>query len=470
MVHLASDFFKPFCFVPKSRFKDKRAQAPMPGRPTHVVDPGGCTAGGLSPALSSGRSLMSVYFKNRRKLEQRERGLWGCHLVAFAEWLQVKRYAQWSIRRKLQVAADFNQWLQRKKIRAHQIAPGHTSGYLLLRRRAGLRDGHSVTSALHQYLELLCERGVITKPPSRSSPAPIEKLLIKYDLYLEKERALALATRICYRPYVRDFLLDAFGRGRIALSLLRAINVLTFVRRHAPQLKGKRVQLMTAALRSFLRFARYRGMMSRDLASCVPTVACRALSTVPKALPQRQVRQVLSACNRKTTTGKRDYAILLLLARLGLRSGEVARLTLDDVDWETGGVKVHGKAGRIDQLPLPTDVGTAIVTYLKARKPPGSATRRLFLYAHAPFTGFRNQKAVGAVVGRALAKAGIAPARKSAHQFRHALASELLRQGRSLAEIGEVLRHRNSETTAIYAKVDIQSLRSLALPWPGGGR
>ena len=183
-----------------------------------------------------------------------------------------------------------------------------------------------------------------------------------------------------------------------------------------------------------------------------------------------QVQQVLSACNRKTATGKRDYAILLLLARLGLRSGEVARLTLEDVDWEAGCVTVHGKAGRVDQLPLPADVGTAIVAYLKSRKPPASATRRLFLYAKAPFTGFKNQKAIGTVVGRALSKAGIAPARNSAHQFRHALASELLRQGRSLAEIGEVLRHRNPETTAIYAKVDLQSLRLLALPWPGGRR
>ena len=413
---------------------------------------------------------MSLYFKNRPKVEQVEKGPLAPCLVAFAEWLQVNGYAQWSIRRKLQVAADFNQWLQRKKIRVHQLAPGHVCSYLLFRRRAGLRASHSVAPALHQILELLCERGIITKPRPRSSPVPVEKLLIKYDLYLEKERALALATRICYRPYVREFLLDAFGHSRIAVSVLRAIDVLTFVRRHAPQLKGKRVQLMTAALRSFLRFARYRGMISRDLALCVPTVACRALSTVPKALPQMQVQQVLSACNRKTATGKRDYAILLLLARLGLRSGEVARLTLEDVDWEAGCVTVHGKAGRVDQLPLPADVGTAIVAYLKSRKPPASATRRLFLYAKAPFTGFKNQKAIGTVVGRALSKAGIAPARNSAHQFRHALASELLRQGRSLAEIGEVLRHRNPETTAIYAKVDLQSLRLLALPWPGGRR
>ena len=245
---------------------------------------------------------------------------------------------------------------------------------------------------------------------------------------------------------------------------------LTFVQRNAGRLRGKRVHLVTAALRSFLQFARYRGQITLDLAACVPTVASWSLSTLPKSLPPAQVEQVLACCNQQSPLGKRDYAILLLLARLGLRAGEVARLTLEDLDWESGCITVHGKMGRVDQLPLPTDVGTAIAAYLKDGRPHQSGTRRLFLRFAAPLCGFAGQKAVGSVVKRALAKAGIDSPRKGAHQFRHTLASELLRKGHSLSEIGEILRHRSPDTTAIYAKVDLRSLRSLALRWPGGER
>jgi integrase/recombinase XerD len=178
----------------------------------------------------------------------------------------------------------------------------------------------------------------------------------------------------------------------------------------------------------------------------------------------------LAHCNQKTALGRRDYAILLLLARLGLRAGEVACLTLEDLDWETGHITIRGKLDRVDQLPLPAEVGKAIVAYLKDGRPQGSSNRRLFLRAKAPVTGFKNQNAVGSVVKHALAKAGIDSPRKGAHQFRHTLAAEMLRQGHSLREIGEILRHRSPQTTAIYAKVDLRSLRSLALPWPGGGR
>jgi site-specific recombinase XerD len=315
-------------------------------------------------------------------------------------------------------------------------------------------------------LELLRQRRVTTEHVPKPITTPSQRWVEAYDYYLQKERSLALATRINYRPFVRQFLIGRFGRGRVNLAALRAADVIQFVQRTAGGLKGKRVLLMTTALRSFLHFARYRGAITLDLAACVPSVASWSLSGLPKAMPPAHVEAVLTrGCNRSTASGRRDYAILLLLARLGLRGGEVCHLTLDDMDWPNS-----GKGDRVAQLPLPADVGEAIAAYLKEGRPPGSASRRLFLRVRAPLVGFKGQGSVGSVVKHALHRGKIDTPRKGAHQFRHTLASTMLRQGSSLSEIGELLRHRSPETTAIYAKVDLHSLRSLALPWPGGRR
>jgi len=181
------------------------------------------------------------------------------------------------------------------------------------------------------------------------------------------------------------------------------------------------------------------------------------------------VKQVLQHCDRQTTVGRRDYAILLLLARLGLRSCEVAGLNLENIDWKNGVFSVLGKGGRSSQLPLPADVGKAIAAYLKHGRARSSSRRRVFLRARAPAVEFTSM-AVRDVVKRALARAGIDSPRKGAHQLRHALATGMLKRGASLSEIGELLRHQNPDTTRIYAKVDLIALRALAMPWPGGGR
>jgi integrase len=226
---------------------------------------------------------------------------------------------------------------------------------------------------------------------------------------------------------------------------------------------------MTTALRSFLRFARYRGDLHNDLAACVPVAANWSQSTIPRALPPAQTERVLAACDRRTAVGRRDYAILLLLARLGLRGGEVTTLTLEDLDWQGGLITVRGKGGRDSQLPLPRDVGEALAAYLRKGRP--RTTRRwVFLRARAPVRGFRGTSAICCVVRHALARAGVDSSRKGAHQLRHGLACQMLRKGASLAEIGEVLRHQSPQTTALYAKVDFTSLATLALPWPGGER
>jgi len=214
----------------------------------------------------------------------------------------------------------------------------------------------------------------------------------------------------------------------------------------------------------------YKQLVKIDLSHAVPKVAFWSFSTLPKFLSTEQVRQVLRHCERTTPLGRRDYAILLLLARLGLRAGEVTRLNLEDIDWENSRITVLGKGQRRTQFPLPADAGKAIASYLHHGRP-RCASRRVFIRALAPFRGFSQGNIVSGIVKDNLARAGVVvPGRKGAHLLRHSLATDMLRKGASLDEIGEVLRHKCRDTTAIYAKVDFESLRALALPWPGGGK
>jgi site-specific recombinase XerD len=286
---------------------------------------------------------------------------------------------------------------------------------------------------------------------------------------LRQERALANATIPNYLRFIHSFLSNRFGNRRVVLERLHPQDIVRFVQHEAPRLHLKRAKLLTTALRSFLRFARYRGDINLDLAAAVPTVANWSMTTIPRAIPPDQIRQLLASINRRTAIGRRDYAILLLLARLGLRSSEVVLLELDDIDWQAGRFSVRGKGGRRTELPLPNDVGKAIAEYLRYGRPP-SASRRVFLRGKAPIRGFLGQSAVSSLVRNSLKRAGIQAPTNGAHQFRHALATEMLRHGASLTEIGEVLGHRSPETTKIYAKVDLDALRMLALPWPGGVR
>jgi site-specific recombinase XerD len=225
---------------------------------------------------------------------------------------------------------------------------------------------------------------------------------------------------------------------------------------------------MTTAFRSFFRFLFRRGELRADLAASVPTVANWRLSTVPKYLTPQEVERVLKACDRRTTVGRRDYAILLLLARLGLRAGEVVDLQLEDINWRAGEILVRGKGLLHDRMPLPADVGEALACYLR-RDRPRCQTRRLFVCTKAPRRGFAHPSTLSTIVHRALARADLHPPLQGAHLLRHSLATSMLRSGATMGEIAEILRHRTLQTTEIYAKVDFQGLRSLAHPWPMGG-
>jgi site-specific recombinase XerD len=294
-------------------------------------------------------------------------------------------------------------------------------------------------------------------------------VVLEFGRYLVEERALSQASLDNSLPFVRGFLAHRFGAGRVVLGDLRAPDVTRFLLRKVHSVGPARARLMVGALRSFFRFLRWRGDIAIDLASTVPRVADWRHSSLPKSLPAADVERLIMSCDRATVTGQRDYTLLLLLARLGLRAGEVVAMTLDDVDWETGELTVRGKGRREDRLPIPRDVGQAMATYLRQGRPRNCTTRRFFVRRKAPLRGFASSVGVCTIVRRALERAGIASSRKGAHLLRHSLATEMLRRGASLAEIGELLRHRLVDTTAIYAKVDLVALRALAQPWPSGG-
>ncbi len=389
------------------------------------------------------------------------------YMGPFAESLTRQGYTPRYIHRQVMLAACFSRWLEQTEVPAHRITSEHPVRYLRFRYRRR-RPNQGDPAALGHFIEFLrCERVIAAEKVPARQLTPVEQCVQAYEQYLREERVLAQATIVNFAPFIDRFLRDRFGAEPVKLSSLRARDVVLFVQRQARLLHLKRAKLLTCALRSFLRYARYRGQIQLDLAAVVPCVANWSMPSIPRGIAPDQVRRLLSQIDRSTAVGRRDYAILLLLARLGLRSGEVTFLELEDIDWQGGCLIVHGKSGRRTQLPLPKDVGDAIVAYLRNGRP-RSSSRRVFLRARAPVRGFLTQCAVGTIVRHALLRAGIEAPTTGAHQFRHGLAAQMLRQGASLAQIGELLGHRSPETTKIYTKVDLDALRTLALPWPGG--
>ena len=386
------------------------------------------------------------------------------YVVPFAGWLVDRGYSLVSTRNHVLMAAGFSSWLRQKGIELSGICGDHSGRYLLDRaQRPKLGDN----AALRHLLTFLRGQNAIAEEiEADRSPSAVEQHVLAYEQYLRDARALSRQTIINYRPVVRDFLDFRFSDGGVSLAQLRAVDVTDFVQKRVSRLNMRRAKIMTTALRSFLSYVRYRGDITSDLAAVVPIVANWSLSSIPRAIGRDEVARLLASIDRDTPIGCRDYAMILALARLGLRSSEVVGLALEDIDWAVGEIRVVGKNGKRNDLPMPADVGEAIADYLRKSRPT-DASRRVFLRDKAPIRGFTGPSGLGSIIRRSLRRARIDAPTMGTHQFRHGLASEMLRGGASLGEIGEVLGHRHVQTTAIYAKVDLNALRTLALPWPG---
>ena len=361
--------------------------------------------------------------------------------------------------------ANFSRWLNRRGYSSKDVDLQTVQKYF--RKRKGHQHPYRRNFAAQQMLELLRERDIGQHAGGIISTSKQNRIEEEFKHYQLQGRGLSEGTVKNHLFFVRRFLAHRFGQDRIHLSRLRATDITKFVLSEAHNLNFGCAKLLVSALRAFLRHLQLQGAIKDGLADCVPCVPDKALSTVPKFLRPGEVERVLTGCDRRTAEGRRDYAILLLLARLGLRGGEVAALKLNDVDWEHGHITVRGKGGTITQLPLPVDVGKAVVNYLR-RGRPHCASPNIFVRFQPPLIGFAHASAISMIVRRALAQAEVDSPRKGAHLFRHTLATEMLKKGASLTEIGELLRHRHPNSTAIYTKVDLPALRKLALPWPGG--
>ena len=393
------------------------------------------------------------------------RGPLSPHLTVYAQYLHDAGFAIQSGQLQLRMLANFSTWLDNKRLGADEVDWSTVERYLRVRRKAGkLRNEDA--SALRRMLRML-RAGQVEAPSS--PPTARQIVLEQFQHYLRQERGLADGTIKKYTPIVRAFLADKFPAGPPDFHQISAADIAKFVRRQAERITTKDAPTVVTALRSFLRHLLHRGAIDTNLAACVPTIATWSLSKVPKFLPAEQIQRVLDSCDRSTPIGKRNYGILLLLARLGLRAGEVVGLTLEDIDWEAGVITVRGKGKRVAQMPLPVEVGAALADYLR-RARPACSSRRVFIREKAPLVGFANSVAICSMVDRALRRAKVESAYRGSHLFRHSLATTMLKHGASLPEIGDLLRHRHPDTTAIYAKVDLASLRSIALPWPGGDR
>lgn len=412
--------------------------------------------------------MINQLFTFASTIERLRQGPLSEHLDAYAAAVAEQGYAHHSIGRQIVAIADFSLWLKHKHIEIEALDDQVVDRFLRLRRRQQL-VGRGDPKALDRMLSLLRQKGIVKPCQPAVADNARSTITAEFHCYLLRELGRSLSTAKNYVPFIDRFLTERFQNRTPDLTLLRAPDVTGFVIRHAHQLSPVRAGIMVTALRSFFRYLRHRGAIATDLAGCVPAVPNWSLSTLPRFLPAAAVERLLKRCDRKTAVGRRNHAILLLLAKLGVRAGEVIRLSLDDIDWDAGQVTIHGKGGRSAQLPLPGDVGTALAAYLRRDRPP-SASRRVFLRHRAPLTGFANPSTLSSIVRRALKHADIESAHTGAHVLRHSLATSLLRQGGSLDEIGELLRHQSPNTTAIYAKVDVTALHTLALPWPGGGR
>jgi site-specific recombinase XerD len=411
---------------------------------------------------------MTKFFANSNLPQSMDKGPLCVIIPVYASLLSQQGYSQQSAQLQLRFLNDMNQWLNQQRMQITDLSDQVVRQYMRSRHHR-FRPRRDDAAILNRLMQLLHDRGFLPSEVIQPPDNPCRCLENHYDRYLAEERGLSIATRTNYRTFIQKFLSIQFGDNSPYFADLKADDVIRFVRHQAEILSPKTAGLMVSALRSFFRYLRHRGDITTDLAACVPSIANWKFSALPKFLHADQVQRILSLCDRRTAHGRRNFAILLLLARLGLRACEIVNLTLDDIHWQTGQISIQGKGNRPALLPLPPDVGQAIADYLKKDRPT-CTTRHVFVRMKAPRRGFANSIAISTIVARALKGAGIDSPHKGAHLFRHTLATEMLRQGAALADIALLLRHSSINTTTLYAKVDLMALQPLAQPWPGGDK
>jgi site-specific recombinase XerD len=371
--------------------------------------------------------------------------------------LLARGYSVLSAQSLIRMMAHLSRWMHGHQVRPRELTAPRIEQYLKARRRAGYRAWIS-ERGLAPLLGFLRRLQVVPVPRPRVARTARDRLLVRYRDYLRHERGLVPSYVRVQEVVARRFLLEHRHPER-----LEARDVTGFMLRECRDRSVQYAKHLVAALRSLLRFLYLEGKTPTPLATAVPAIAGWRDTTLPRALEPEHLMRLLRSCDRRTAVGRRDYAILLLLVRLGLRRGEVAALQLSDIDWRRGEIAIRGKGRQLDRLPLPVDVGEALIAYLRLSRRRIACTS-VFLRVQAPL-GALSSQGIGDLLYKACRRAQLP--RIGAHRLRHTAATHMLRRGASLSEIAQVLRHRSLLTTAIYAKVDRAALRLLAQPWPG---
>lgn len=392
---------------------------------------------------------------------RRKAGQLGSQVEGYRAWLARRGYTAGTIRNMLQELGQVGSWLTAEGLSAEHLNEERVAVFLSARRAAGRRRVPGARGMV-PLLSYLREAGIVAKPTPVASQ--LGALVSCYRFWMIRERGLAAATVLRYENTARRFLEESSVGGIFNPSALTGSDVNAFLLRECARVSAGSAKGRVAELRSILRFLYLEQITPLQLGSSVPPVGGWRLATLPpRAMTAADVQRLLDGCDRSTVVGVRDFAMMMLVARLGLRSIEVARLELGDVDWRAGEILIRGKARRQDRLPLPVEVGEALVAYLSSGRNPADAVH-VFLTCRAPRRPIRADL-VGDVVERACKRADLP--KVGPHRLRHALARELLRKGAGLVAISQVLRHQDLATTALYAKVDLHSLRQVAQPWPG---
>ena len=391
--------------------------------------------------------------------EVRVPGPLGPFASAFRKALPAAGYTPLSAVNQLRLMAHLSRWLDARGLSAPDLTDERVEQYLAQRRTAGY-SGLIGRRAMAPILNVLKASGVLPTTEHAVPAAGAPALLAVFERYLRAERGLAASTTMAYVVRTARFLDAHAADGEV--HRLTPADVTSAVLAECTSRSVGAGQYFVAALRAFLRFAHVEGLIAGDLSAAALAVTGRRGSLLPKGISPADAAALLSTCDRSAAVGQRDRAVLLVLLRLGLRGGEVARLRLEDIDWRAGLLMVRGKGRRDAQLPLPNDVGEAVADYLRQGRP-ASARREVFVTAIAP-AACLTREAVSGIVRRACDRAGIAQI--GPHRLRHGLACAMVRAEVPLAEIGQVLRHRSPVSTAIYARVDVAALRDLAQPWP----
>lgn len=409
--------------------------------------------------------VAAEYLDRSRLFRRLKRGAHRQLVELYAARLVKDGLARQGTWRCLNLVGDLLSWIASRRSTVADLDERMVERYLRGRaRKQSIQPGDR--AALKRLLSVLRDAGMIA-PAAVPPVTPQDRIFEAFSDYLRSELGLVPTSIIRHLPVIRRFLREVCPAGASDLGEISQEDVTRYIQRHARDRSAASGKAMCWSLRAFLRYLHHRGLGPRALAGCVPSIRQWKLASLPTYLSAAQVQKVLDGCDRTTALGRRDYAILMMLAKLGLRAGEVATLTLDDIDWRFGEMLVRAKGRQRARMPMPPDVGAAVVAYLCDGRPTSSC-RRLFLRSPAPNVGFASGGAITMIAKTALERAGIRGyAHQGAHIFRHSLATELLRSGATLSEIGQLLRHESHDTTRIYAKVDIEALRTLGLPWPG---